>query len=150
MITDVLHIGVTVKDIDRSIAFYRDVMGLAFQGEILMEGPETDLLFRRKDCKARVAYLSGDKTLAGPPVELIQFILSDIEEDPADLFKTSISEICFETDDIWEEYRRMKELGVEFLSEPQEFDFTPYGFGKSMALYFKDPDGIILELIEKM
>ncbi len=34
--------------------------------------------------------------------------------------------------------------------EPQLFDFTKYGFGKSKALYFKDPDGIILELMEKI
>ena len=32
--------------------------------------------------------------------------------------------------------------------EPQFFDFTSDGFGKSKAVYFKDNDGIILELME--
>lgn len=40
------HVGLTISDIDRSIAFYRDVLGLTFQEEILMEGPETEAMFQ--------------------------------------------------------------------------------------------------------
>lgn len=47
-------------------------------------------------------------------------------------------------------YDYLKESQVEFLSEPQFFDFSKDGFGKSKAVYFKDPDGIILELIEEL
>ncbi|WP_409240688.1 VOC family protein [Mergibacter septicus] len=48
------------------------------------------------------------------------------------------------------EYQRLSQLGVEFLSEPQYFDFSHYGCGKCKAVYFKDPDGITLELIENL
>ncbi len=148
MISSIIHVGVTVSDMDRSIAFYRDVLGLAFQGELTMEGPETDRLFAKAGCKARVAYLNGSNELQVPPVELIQFESEQAERVQADLFKTSISEICFLTDDLEREYARLAEQGVEFLSEPQDFDFTASGFGKSRAVYFKDPDGIILELMQ--
>ncbi len=148
MISSITHVGVTVSDIDRSIAFYRDTLGLAFQGELTMEGETTDKLFGRTNCRARVAYLNGSTHMEVPPVELIQFVSERAEERKADLFATSISEICFVTDDIWREYHRLCELGVEFISEPQDFDFTADGFGKSRAVYFKDPDGIILELME--
>ena len=148
MIKQIAHVGVTVSDIDRSIAFYRDVLGLDFKGEMTMEGKETDLLFGRKNSKARVAYLNGSDHIMCPPLELIQFTEQDIKGDEADLFKTSISEICFATDDIWKAYHELKEKGVEFLSEPQEFDSTAYGFGKSIAVYLRDPDGIIMELIQ--
>ena len=150
MITSILHVGVTVTDIDRSIAFYRDTLGLSFQGELTMEGDTTDKLFGRENCRARVAYLNGSSHIEAPPVELIQFTSEQAQVREADLFSTSISEICFSTDDLWREYHRLCELGVEFLSEPQEFDFTKDGFGKSRAVYFKDPDGIILELIEAL
>ena len=113
-----------------------------------MEGIETDLLFARKGAKARVAYLNGSNKINTPPVELIQFVDININHDKADLFKTSISEICFVVDDIEEVYQRLLANNVECLSAPQEFDFTPYGFSKSKALYFKDPDGIILELMQ--
>ena len=61
MVGRIYHVGLTVSDLERSIAFYRDVLGLEFQGEIFMEGEETDKMFRRVNCKARVAYLNGSK-----------------------------------------------------------------------------------------
>lgn len=148
MIHEVMHIGVTVRDMDKSIAFYRDILGLKFQGELIMEGKETDLLFARKNCKVRVAYLNGSEEMIAPPVELIQFLSEPAKADAADLAKTSISEICFKVRDIDAVYKHLVAHSVECLSEPQFFDFTASGFGKSKALYFKDPDGIILELME--
>ena len=74
MVGRIYHVGLTVSDLDRSIAFYRNILGLEFQGEIFMEGEETDKMFRKENCKARVAYLNGSKALEAPPVELIQFV----------------------------------------------------------------------------
>lgn len=54
MVGRIYHIGLTVSDLDRSIAFYRDILGLKFQGEIFMEDEETDKMFRKENCKARV------------------------------------------------------------------------------------------------
>ena len=150
MINEIMHVGLTVSNMDKSIKFYRDVLGLNFIGEILMEGPETDLLFGRKNVKARVAYLNGGKDIMCPPVELIQFIDDEIELEPASLYKTSISEICFRVDDIDKTYRHLLDNNVICLSSPQSFDFTKSGFGKSKAIYFKDPDGIILELMQEV
>ena len=95
MIGQIYHVGLTVSDLGRSVAFYRDVLGLQYQGELLMEGKETEAMFRRENCKARVAYLNGSDQLHMPPVELIQFVEDEIHRKPADLFTTSISELCF-------------------------------------------------------
>ena len=62
MIGKIYHVGLTVSDLDRSVAFYRDVLGLQYQGELLMEGKETEAMFRRENCKARLgsaAYAAG-------------------------------------------------------------------------------------------
>lgn len=150
MIGQIYHTGLTVSDLDRSVSFYRDVLGFTYLGEILMEGKETDILFGRRNCKARVAYLNGSMEKGMPPVELIQFVGSEVEKEESDLFRTSISELCFYTDHIDETYRKLKEQRVECLSEPQDFDFTSAGFGKSRAFYFKDPDGIILEMMQPL
>ena len=105
MVGRIYHVGLTVSDLDRSIAFYRDILGLEFQGEIFMKGEETDKMFRKSNCKARVAYLNGSKAVEAPPVELIQFVDSEIHKEQSDLFTTSISEVCFYTDDIDSVYR---------------------------------------------
>ena len=38
MVGRIYHIGLTVSDLDRSIAFYRDILGLKLQGEIFKIG----------------------------------------------------------------------------------------------------------------
>ena len=85
MVGRIYHVGLTVSDLDRSIAFYRDILGLKFQGEIFMEGEETDKMFRKENCKVRVAYLNGSKALEAPPIELIQFVDSKIHKEQSDL-----------------------------------------------------------------
>ncbi len=150
MIKEVMHIGLTVSDMDKSIAFYRDILGLKYKGELIMEGEETDLLFARKNCRVRVAYLNGSDEVFAPPIELIQFLDENAEENTAKLTKISISEVCFNVSDIDKVYEHLVKNNVECLSAPQPFDFTKSGFGKSKALYFKDPDGIILELMQNI
>ena len=150
MIHGIYHVGLTVSNLDRSVAFYRDVLGLEYQGEILMEGKETDALFCRENCTARVAYLNGSQAVDAPPIELIQFVGSEIVQAQPSLFTTSISEVCLQTDDIDSAYRHLIDHGVTCLSEPQSFDFSKQGFGKSKALYFLDPDGIVLELMQPL
>ncbi|MGI5977258.1 MAG: VOC family protein [Candidatus Limivicinus sp.] len=150
MIGQIYHVGLTVSDLDRSVSFYRDILGLRYLGEIIMEGEETDILFQRKNCRARVAYLNGSEKTDMPPVELIQFHDTETKRGQADLFSESVSELCFYTDDIDKTYRSLISQNVECLSAPQNFDFTAAGFGKSRAFYFKDPDGIVLEMMQPL
>lgn len=150
MVGRIYHVGLSVSDLDKSIAFYRDVLGLAFQGEIMMVGEETDKMFQKKNCKARVAYLNGSENIETLPVELIQFVDNEFKKVQSNLFMTSISELCFYTDDIDTVYKELIKNNVECLSEPQYFDFSSQGFGKSKAFYFKDPDGIILEMMQPL
>lgn len=150
MITAIAHIGLTVSDMDRSVAFYRDTLGLTCLGEMMMEGAQTQRLFQKVGCRARVAYLRGTQEKQSPPIELIQFLGQSVAHQSGDLFQTSISEVCFYTDDIGWEYARLKASGVAFLSGPQTFERIQYGFGKSRAVYSGDSDGIILELIKTL
>ena len=138
MVERIYHVGLTVSDLDRSIAFYRDILGLEVQGEIFMAGEETDRLFRMKDTKARVAYLNGSKAMEAPPIELIQFVDNKVKKVKGNLFTTSISEVCFYTDDIERVYNSLIENHVECLSEPQYFDFRANELGESKAFYFRD------------
>lgn len=47
-------------------------------------------------------------------------------------------------------YKTFIENHVDCLSEPQYFDFRADGFGESRAFYFRDPDGIILEMMQPL
>lgn len=150
MLKEVMHIGITVSNIENSIKFYRDILGLTLIGQALMEGKETDALFAMNNCKVKIAYLNGSDNIIAPPIELLEFITPETTKDKAKLNKISVSEICFRVENIEKVYKHLINNNVECLSEPQELDFTSYGFSKSKALYLKDHDGIILELMETL
>ena len=143
MLKEVMHIGITVSNIENSIKFYRDILGLTLIGQAVMEGKETDALFAMNNCKVKIAYLNGSDNIIAPPIELLEFITPETIKDKAKLNKISVSEICFRVENIEKVYKHLIDNNVECLS-------TSYGFSKSKALYFKDPDGIILELMETL
>ncbi len=148
MLGEILHVGITVSDIEQSERFYRDILGLVPRGGMVMEGPETDRLFAREGTVVDVRYFVGSDALQTPPVELLGFRSPTVKKQKGDLFASGISELCFRVKDIDAEYERLKALGVDFLSAPELFDYTHLGMGKSRAVYFRDPDGTVLELIE--
>ncbi|MDU1412841.1 MAG: VOC family protein [Clostridium sp.] len=148
MLNYVEHIGITVSNLEKSLVFYRDVLGLNYKGEMIMNSKETEILFGIKNCIVKVAYLNCNDLINGPEIELIQFISEYCVKRKSSLNITSISELCFNVLDIEQVYNKLKSSCVSFISPPQFFDLSSQGFGKSKAVYLKDPDGIILELIE--
>lgn len=144
MIKNIAHIGLTVKNLDRSIKFYKDVLGLHFVEKMTMSGKETDILFNRPNTNVSLGYLTYDKNINTSLIELISFDKTELNQEKASLFKPSISEICFIVDDIHDFYKTLMKNNVKCLSEPQFFD----GENKFWAIYFKDPDGIILEALQ--
>ncbi len=48
MVGRIYHVGLTVSDLDRSIAFYRDILGLKYQGEIIMVAKRQIKCFKEK------------------------------------------------------------------------------------------------------
>ena len=142
----VAHIGITVSNIEISKRFYGEILGLQFRGDMVMKGEATDSLFGMEDCVVKVAYFSvGDNS---PKVELIEFLNHLPLVNKSQLNRLSISELCFDVEDIDNFTEKLRSKGVEFFSKPQYFDLTTQGFGYSKAVYLKDPDGNILEFIE--
>ena len=150
MIKNVAHIGFTVSNLERTVAFYQDVLQMVCVGHLEMAGKETEALFAQPGTKIKVAYMKRSADAADPAVELIEFISPAIEKRPCSLFRTSISELCFQVENIDAFYQRLLDNNVEVLSSPQFYDATAYDMGKSRTIYFKDPDGIILEATEEV
>lgn len=149
MLGQIAHVGLTVRDMDATIAFYQDILGLTLTGDMIMEGEAVALLTQIPGAKLRVVYFQSSQTLHTVPIELIQF-LSGSSDNTSDnqLNCIGLSEVCFWTDNIELAYDTLRNRGVTFLSEPQYFDLSDQGYGKSKAVYFYDNNGIVLELMQ--
>jgi catechol 2,3-dioxygenase-like lactoylglutathione lyase family enzyme len=148
MLGAVAHIGITVKDMEKALLFYRDCLGLDVLGEVTIKGEEADRLTRISGTALRAVYLRSGKDLKGPPLELLHFVEPQRPTNTTvpQLTSPGITEVAFWVKDIEKTYEELRNRGVEFYSRPQLFELA--GYGKVKAVYFWDPDGTTLELLQ--
>ena len=143
-IKDVFHVNVNCTNLERSRAFYEQV-GFKAVVELGVGGTHDMVrglgLPEGSQAKAVLMMLEPDKP-RGTRIDLIEWITPPTQGSPApDLTYAGAVRIALWTIGIDEEYERLKEAGVEFLSEP-------VGMPGARFCCFKDPDGTILELID--
>lgn len=120
------HIGLNVTDLERSLAFYRDVLGFGVLGE-------------GKEENRRFAFLGEE---GGRPV-LTLWQQADAAYSAGN---AGLHHLAFETDTVERvrEYESaLRAYGVEFAYE----GVVPHGEGAtSGGIFFHDPDGTRLEI----
>ncbi len=138
------HVGFTVSDLDRSVAFYRDLLGfiVAYQrGEVLAE--YMPRLVGVPGARLKIAGLD----LPGLHLDLLEYLEPKGASAAGPTFDVGNGHIGFTVDDIWAAYERLRAAGVRFKSEPTAITQGPNKGG--WAVYFVDPDGITLEFIQR-
>lgn len=141
-IQGVHHVAIIVEDMERSLKFYRDVLGLEFLKDYTNSGPVAVETLGLENPSQRIVLLraGNDETL----VELCQYMSpvgrpqrSDIKENDI-----GVRHLCLQVGDIQEIYERLVVDGIKFTSRP-----VVQASGVICA-FFRDPDGNSLELLE--
>jgi catechol 2,3-dioxygenase-like lactoylglutathione lyase family enzyme len=144
-ITSVAHTGFTVADLQRSLAFDRDVLGFEVVMEQEKQGGYLAEIVGYEGAHVRMAHVKLPGSEHG--IELFQYVTppsAPREGEPRDVGPTHI---CLVVDDLPAVYERLRAAGVgSFFSSPVEVDTGANRGG--CALYLRDPDGIILELFQ--
>lgn len=137
MITRMDHVGLSVRDMDRAIAFYRDVIGMELTLDRVFDVPLAKII-GIEDASARVAHMK----LGNSVVELFQYSSPESRDRIPDHNQSDygLSHAGFLVDDFQAEYDRLKEHGIEFLGEPVEI--RPGVF----VAYFYGVEGEVLEI----
>ena len=117
MIVRADHVALSVKDIDRAIAFYRDVLGMAkvFDREY---GETMARLIGVEGTQVRIVHMGlGDSI-----VELFHYHYPEGREPRADRRQSDygLTHIGFIVEDFWPTYQHLVDHGVKFLSDPVE------------------------------
>jgi catechol 2,3-dioxygenase-like lactoylglutathione lyase family enzyme len=148
-VRSIFHVGFVVRDLDASIRFYSEGLGLRLRHRQTQDNEYTRCLVGYPDAKLRIAQFllpEGDPPESGHILELIQY---DVPEGgPADLERNTIGagHLAFLVDDIEAMTERLTALGAKPLSPPNEITEGINKGGK--ALYLHDPDGATLELLQ--
>jgi catechol 2,3-dioxygenase-like lactoylglutathione lyase family enzyme len=140
-------IGMTVRDLDRSVRFFTDVLTFELLGATEVGGEEYERLVGVFGARARIARLRlGDEI-----VELTDYLVPEGSDYPGDSRSNDrwFQHIAIITGDMDRAYARLREHGVEHVSSgPQRLpDWNPNAGGIE-AFYFRDPDGHALEILQ--
>ena len=136
------HTSRTVSDMDRSLGFYRDLVGLEVVLDTEMSGPMLEAEVGLEGAHLRLVALgTGD---GQPMVELLQYLSPDPADAPTRPCDVGAHHIAVRVADIDAAYRSLTEAGVRFTAPPQEVD-AGYFAGHWTAYCF-DPDDMVLEL----
>jgi glyoxylase I family protein len=139
MIVGIHHVAISVPDLERALAFYRDLLGfeVVSRAEWDRDFPAGDRAIGLAETSARMAMLRA----ANAFVELWQYrhpVPEDRRARPCDL---GYPHLALQVSGIAEEYARLKAGGMTFVGEPVDF-------GTSSAIYGADPFGNVIELYE--
>jgi catechol 2,3-dioxygenase-like lactoylglutathione lyase family enzyme len=142
------HVNIVVRDIERSVAFYRDVLGFAITNRKDLSGDWIESIVGLKDVRATVVFVMPPG--GGVRIELLQYHAPAGAEFPDHGVANAIGlrHFAFKVDDIDAVYERLLAAGVEFVGPPVT---VPQGIVKTpdkRLCYFHDPDGVLLEITE--
>ena len=128
--TGVHHVDLVVSSIERSLAFYSELLGpLGFHRVSEVEGERGESIW----------YLSGPGTSVG-------LREAQSEYGDYDRYRIGLHHLAFEAvsrSDVDERAAWLRAQDVELESEPQEYTYIPGYY----AVFFYDPDGLKLEIV---
>lgn len=125
------HVDLVVSSIERSLPFYRDLLGpLGWHGLSEVEGERGETIW----------YLWGPGCSVG--------LRAAQSETPGgvDRYRLGLHHVAFEAYSrslVEDRANWLREIGAELESEPQEYTYTPGYY----AVFFYDPDGLKLEIV---
>jgi catechol 2,3-dioxygenase-like lactoylglutathione lyase family enzyme len=134
------HVGISVSDIDRSIAFYRDLFGMEQLCDVFPFGGEQyDAIMDIPGVQGRMCMIGKD-TLQ---LELFEFANSKAKDPEYPVSDRGYSHFGFEVEDIAATYEKLRAADVRIHSP-----VITFMGGGMKAAYCRDPDGNVFEIME--
>jgi glyoxylase I family protein len=136
---DFSHITVRVSDMERSLAFYRDGLGLRVIFDVRLDGAGLEAVAGAKGARGRMVGLlvPGAGRVS---IELLGFEHPRSERPPPGRF-TGYSNISLSVDDLEAAYDACAAGGLQPLQRPVDV-------GGVRMFFLADPDGTAIEVIE--
>jgi catechol 2,3-dioxygenase-like lactoylglutathione lyase family enzyme len=150
MIEAVDHINIVVRNLERSVRFYSEILGFREIRRARLRGEWIEKIVGLKGVQAEVVYLLAP---AGEPrIELLAYDRPKGEHFSANSSANTIGlrHIALRVKNIDECVEKLQGAGVEVFEQPVAVPTktVTHSEGHKYLCYFTDPDGVLLELAE--
>jgi catechol 2,3-dioxygenase-like lactoylglutathione lyase family enzyme len=142
LIKEVRHIGIVVKNIENSLKFYQDLLGLKIIRDMNEQGSHLDNMLSLDNVEVRTVKLSINENIT--LIELLEF-KSHNDNEVRNFYTIGASHVAFTVKNIEKLYEELSKKDIKFNAPPQK---SPDGFVK--VTFCKDPDGTPIELVEML
>jgi len=140
-IARITHVGIGVSNLERSLRFYRDLLGFTWEHELEVEGEPTDTLLRLRGTKLRAEYLTRD----GVRIELLYFASPPAPPRPErPINQYGLTHLSFRVTDMDAVLDALRAAGESVLEET----VIRFPEWQSAACMILDPDGQLIELVQ--
>ena len=139
--TCVTHIGICVRDMDKSLAFYRDILGMKVLGDRMTDPTESGRSHNYKRVRQARRWVSLSYGEGSAPT----LTCHPGEEPDGQLIKldeVGISHLSFGVQDVEGLTEELLAKGIEFAGPLESFTDTK---GEIRSIYIQDPDGILVQ-----
>jgi glyoxylase I family protein len=136
------HLGICVSDWERSLRFYRDVLGFTYVSELQVAGEPSNTLLQLDNVELRAIYLERD----GTRIELLCYASPGHQGDaaPRPMNRLGLTHLSLRVDDLAATLAMLKQAGVHIL-EQTHIDIPAFA---AAAIFITDPDGTLIELVQ--
>ncbi|HEX4653229.1 MAG TPA: VOC family protein [Candidatus Udaeobacter sp.] len=139
------HTGITVSDLDRSLEFWRDVLGFEFSHRAHQQGEMAEQITGVKGAELQLAVVKAPN---GHKIELLEYLApserrKSIKARPCDVGHVHVALLV---DDVHAVLERIAASGWKAAGKPQTLKAGPNA-GKRVV-YVRDPDGMTIEFME--
>ncbi len=134
MIKNIDHIGIMTNDLQKSVRFYTDVLGFSIIMKMELEEAGLSAVFIQKD-GSKIELMEYRGKIAPKRSKCVEISTGGSSIPIND-------HITFSLDDMEDTVAELKEKGVVFDLEPVQLE------GGMKLAFFKDPNGLLIELIE--
>jgi catechol 2,3-dioxygenase-like lactoylglutathione lyase family enzyme len=143
------HFSFTVSDMERSVAFYRDVLGFDLVHRQEQANEYTRRLVGYADAHLKIAQFAVPGQPRGRSthdLELVEYVAPRGTRGDIGICNPGAAHLAIAVDDIDDRYRRLVAAGVHFFSSPNPITAGVNEGG--FTCYFHDPDQIVLEMVQ--
>jgi catechol 2,3-dioxygenase-like lactoylglutathione lyase family enzyme len=142
-VTAIRHTGIVVSDMETALPFYRDLLGLEPWWDQIEEGPFMDAVTAVPGARVHTVKL---KSPDGVSIELLQYLNTPKPIPcPTNSNDVGVNHVALQVSDLDELYEKAVASGIRFHTPP-----VLAGGGKAKVTYCRDPEGVILELVQML